>query len=33
AQDAEDWVLGLSAQQALRKAGVLSLHFWLHSLM
>ena len=31
AQDAEDWVLGLSPRQALRMAGVLSHHFWLRS--
>ncbi len=29
AEQAEDWLLGLSARQALRKAGVLSDHFWL----
>jgi hypothetical protein len=33
AQDAEDWVLGLSTQQTLRKAGILSRHFWLRSFM
>jgi transposase len=33
AQHAEDWVLGLSDQQALRKAGVLGRHFWLRSLL
>jgi hypothetical protein len=33
AQDAEGWVLGLSRQQALLKAGVLSCHFWLRSLL
>lgn len=33
AQHAEDWVLGLSPRQALRKAGVLSHLFWLRSLM
>ena len=29
AEQAEDWLLGLSARQALRKAGVLSDNFWL----
>jgi DDE superfamily endonuclease len=33
AQDAEDWVLDLSPQQALRKAGVLSPDFWLRSFL
>ena len=33
AQQAEDWVLGLSPQQALRKAGILSSRFWLKSLL
>lgn len=33
AQDAEDWVLGLSPSQALRKAGVLSRRFWLRSFL
>ena len=33
AQDAEDWVLGLSPRQALHKAGVLSRHFWLRSFL
>lgn len=33
AQDAEDWVLSLSPQQALRKAGVLSRSFWLRSFL
>jgi|GEM_PF-2974860 len=33
AQDAEDWVLGLSPRQALRKAGVLSHRFWLCSFL
>lgn len=33
AQDAEDWVLGLSPRQALRKSGVLSLRFWLRSFL
>jgi hypothetical protein len=33
AQDAEDWVLDLSPRQALRKAGVLSRHFWLRSFL
>ena len=33
AQHAEDWVLGLSSLQALRKAGVLSGRFWLRFLL
>jgi transposase len=33
AQHAEDWVLGLPSQQALRKAGILSRHFWLSSFL
>jgi DDE superfamily endonuclease len=33
AQDAEDWVLGLSSQEALLKAGVLSRHCWLRSFL
>ncbi|MFY0565567.1 IS630 family transposase [Archangium lansingense] len=33
AQDAEDWVLGLSPRQALLKAGVLSRRFWLRSFL
>jgi hypothetical protein len=33
AQDAEDWALSLSSQQALRKAGVLSRRFWLRSFL
>ena len=31
AQKAEQWLLGLSNRQALRKAGVLSPHFWLRA--
>ncbi len=30
---AEDWLLGLTAQEALRKAGVLSKSFWLRSFL
>jgi hypothetical protein len=33
AQDAEGWVLDLSRHLTLRKAGVLSRHFWLRSLL
>jgi transposase InsO family protein len=33
AQQAEDWVLGLGPQDALRKAGILSPRFWLKSLL
>ena len=33
AQQAQDWGLGLSPQQALRKAGILSPRFWLKRLL
>jgi hypothetical protein len=33
ADEAERWVLGLSTEQALRKAGVLSKNFWLKDLL
>jgi transposase InsO family protein len=33
AQQAEDWVLGLRPQEALRKAGTLSPRFWLKNLL
>lgn len=33
AEQAEQWVLGLSNRQALRKAGVLSKNFWLKDLL
>jgi transposase InsO family protein len=33
AQQAEDWVLGLGPQEALRQAGILSPRFWLKSLL
>ena len=32
AYEAERWVLGLSTEEALRKAGVLSKNFWLKAL-
>ena len=32
ASDAADWVLGLTPQQARRKAGMASAHFWLRNL-
>src|SRR3982750_1389776 len=32
-QQAEDWLLGLSPQETLRKAGILSPHFWLKHLL
>lgn len=33
ADEAEQWVLGLSPEEALRKAGVLSKNFWLKDLL
>jgi transposase InsO family protein len=33
AEQAENWVLGLRPQETLRKAGILSPHFWLKSLL
>ena len=33
ASDAADWVLGLNPQQARRKAGMTSKHFWLRNLV
>ena len=33
AQEAEDWLLGLSRREALTKAGILSPHFWLRSVL
>ena len=33
ASDAADWVLGLTPQQARRKAGMTSKHFWLRNLV
>ena len=33
ASDAADWVLGLTPQQARRKAGMTSAHFWLRNLV
>jgi len=33
AQQAEAWLLGLTPHQALRKAGILSPHFWLKKLL
>ena len=33
AQQAENWVLGLRPQEALRKAGILSPRFWLKNLL
>ena len=33
AHDAADWVLGLTPQQARRKAGMASKHFWLRKLV
>ncbi len=33
ASDAADWVLGLNPQQARRKAGMASEHFWLRNLV
>ena len=33
AADAADWVLTLTPQQARRKAGMLSKHFWLRKLL
>jgi transposase len=33
ARDAADWVLGLAPQQARRKAGMASRHFWLRNLV
>ena len=32
-QQAEGWLLGLSSQETLRKAGILSPHFWLKHLL
>ena len=32
-QEAADWILTLSPQEALRKAGILSPHFWLKNLL
>jgi len=33
AEQAAQWVLGLNKQEALRKAGLLSPHFWLRNLL
>jgi transposase len=33
AEEAVDWLLSLSTQEALRKAGILSPHFWLKHLL
>ena len=33
ASDAADWVLGLTPQQARRKAGMASQHYWLRNLV
>ena len=33
AEEAADWILSLSTEEALRKAGILSPHFWLKHLL
>jgi hypothetical protein len=33
AQEASDWILTLNTQDALRKTGILSPHFWLKNLL